>query len=85
MACLVPAARGHAGGEDRQVHAVQAVQELVKKFPLHPPRQSEGGEARPRQAGRPLVWRPKLGDGRRRVTQPGTPCLPVLLPLRAVP
>ena len=54
-------------------------------FPLHPLRQPEGKEARPPQASRPLVWWPKLGDGRRRVTQPGTPCLRGLLPLRAVP
>ena len=36
MARLVPAARSHAGGKDRQVHAVQAVQDLVQEFPLHP-------------------------------------------------
>ena len=47
VARLIPAACGHAGGEDHQVHAVQAVQELVPKSPLHPVRQPEGEEARP--------------------------------------
>ena len=51
----------------------------------HPLRQPEGEDARLPQVGRPLVRRPKLGEGRRRVSQPGTPCLPSLLPLRAVP
>ena len=85
VARLVPAGRSHAGREDRQVHAVQAVQELVQEPPIHPLRQPEGEEARLPQAGRPLVRRPQLGDGCRRVTEPGAPCPPGLLPLRAVP
>ena len=60
VARLVPAARSHAGGEDRQVHAVQAVQELVQEPPIHPLCQREGEEARPPQAGRPLVPRPQM-------------------------
>ena len=58
MARLVPTARSHAGGVDRQVDGVQAVQELVEEFPLHPLHQLQGEEARPPQAGRPLVRRP---------------------------
>ena len=42
MARLVPLAGCHAGSEDRQVHAIKAVQELVQKSPVHPLRQPEG-------------------------------------------
>ena len=85
MARLVPAACNDAGREDRHVHAVQAVQELVQKPTIHPLRQPEGGKACLPQADRPLVRRLQMGDCRRRVAEPGTPCLSGTLPLRAVP
>ena len=80
MARCIPAARGHADGEDRQVHAVQAVQELAQVHPFHP-----GEEARPPQAGWPLVGRPQLRERRRRIWQLGAPCLPGPLPLWTMP
>ena len=84
VARLVHAAHSRTGCEDRQVHAVQAVQELVQEPPIHPLHQPEGEEARLPQASRPLIRRPQWGNGRRPVTEPGTPCLLGLLPLWAV-
>ena len=57
MARVVPAARSHAGREDREVHAVQAVHKLVQAPPIHPLRQPEGEEAPLPQADRPRVSR----------------------------
>ena len=53
--------------------------------PFHPLSEPEREEARPPEAGRPLVWQPRLGEGCRRILQPGAPCLPSPLPLWAVP
>ena len=64
--------------------AAAAVWDTRYMSPFHPLRQPEGEEARPPQASSPLVGRPKLGEGSRRVPQPGSPSLPGLLPLRAV-
>ena len=85
VARLVPLAGCHAGSEDRQVHAVKAVRELVEEVPVHPLRQPEGKEARFPQAGWPLVRRSQAGDGPRRVIQPGEPCPPGIVQLRAFP
>ena len=41
VARLVPLAGCHADSEDRQVHALKAVQELVHDSPVHPLRQPE--------------------------------------------
>ena len=54
VARLVSLAGCHAGSEDRRVHAVKAVRELVHESPVHPLRQSEGEKACFPQAGWPL-------------------------------
>ena len=61
VAWLVPLAGCHAGSEDRQVHAVEAVYELVEEVPVHPLRQPEGKEAR--FAGRKATGRGVPGGG----------------------
>ena len=51
MAHLVTTAGGHAGGEDRQVHAVQAVRDLVQERPFHPLRRRGKRPALRKRAG----------------------------------
>ena len=85
MARLIPRTGRHAGREDRQVHAIHAVQELVEEVPVHPLCQPEGGKARFPQAGGPPVRLAEAWDGPRRVIQPGEPRSPGVAPLWAVP
>ena len=51
VARLIPRAGRLEGRENRQVHAVQAVQELVEEVPFHPLWQQEGDRAPFPQAG----------------------------------
>ena len=69
VARLIPLASCHTGGEDRQVHAIWAVQELVEEVPVHPLCESEEEKARLPKAGGPPVRRTRVGDGSRRVVQ----------------
>ena len=85
VARLVSLAGCHAGSEDRQVHAVKAVQELVQEPPVHRLRTPEGTQARLPQARWQLVRRSQVGDHRRRVVEQGVPCPSGSFPLRAVP
>ena len=85
MARLIPRAGRHPGREDRQIHAVQAVQKLIEEVPIHPLRQPEGEKPRLAPAGGPTVRRAQAGDGPRRVAQSGEPRLPGAIPFRAVP
>ena len=85
VARLVPAAGCHAGREDRQVHAVRAVQALVQEPPIHRQRPLEGENARLPQASRPPIWLPRVGECCRRVAELGSPCVSGTLLLRAVP
>ena len=82
---LIPRAGRHSGREDRQVHAVHAVQKFVEEVLVHPLRQPEGENSRLSQAGGPPVRRAQAKDGPCRVVQPGEPRPSGVAALRAVP
>ena len=80
VARLIPRAGRHPGREDRQIHAVQAVQKTHRRGPHPPPAPAGGGKAPP------FAGRRAIGPaGPRRVVQPGEPRLPGAVPFRAVP
>ena len=85
VARLVSVAGCHAGNEDRQVHVVKAVKELIQEPPVHPLRRPIGEIGPPSAEGRPLVQRHKVGDRRRRVAELRAPCAFGTFPLQAIP